>query len=79
MGILNFIKRQKPENVVYRLVWFELQIAPATYRFAIMPEQPILIGYEGDNGDTIVLLINGEVSITQALTLKNSKTITKRI
>ena len=31
---------------------------------------------EGDNGDTIVLLINGEVSITQALTLKNSKTIT---
>ena len=30
---------------------------------------------EGDNGDTIVLLINGQVSITQALTLKNSKTI----
>ena len=31
---------------------------------------------EGDNGDTIILLINGEVSITQALTLKNTKTIT---
>ena len=31
---------------------------------------------EGDNGDTILLLIDGEVSITQALTLKNSKTIT---
>ena len=30
---------------------------------------------EGDNGDTIILLINGEVSITQALTLKNTKTI----
>ena len=30
---------------------------------------------EGDNGDTIILLINGEVSITQALTLKSSKTI----
>ena len=30
---------------------------------------------EGDDGDTIVLLLSGEVSITQALTLKNSKTI----
>ena len=31
---------------------------------------------EGDNGDTIILLISGEVSITQALTLKNTKTVT---
>ena len=30
---------------------------------------------EGDNGDTIILLLNGEVSMTQALTLKNSKAI----
>ena len=30
---------------------------------------------EGDNGDTIVLLLSGEVSITQALTLKNKKAI----
>jgi len=30
---------------------------------------------EGDDGDTIVLLLNGEVSITQALTLKNKKAI----
>ena len=30
---------------------------------------------EGDDGDTIVLLLSGEVSITQALTLKNNKTI----
>lgn len=30
---------------------------------------------EGDDGDTIVLLLSGEVSITQALTLRNKKTI----
>ena len=30
---------------------------------------------EGDDGDTIILLLKGEVSITQALTLKNSKAI----
>lgn len=30
---------------------------------------------EGDDGDTIILLLNGEVSLTQALTLKNSKAI----
>ena len=30
---------------------------------------------EGDDGDTIILLLSGGVSITQALTLKNSKTI----
>ena len=30
---------------------------------------------EGDDGDTIVLLLSGEVSITQALTLKNKKAI----
>tara|TARA_Y100000996_G_scaffold390338_1_gene351450 strand:+ start:705 stop:1217 length:513 start_codon:yes stop_codon:yes gene_type:complete len=30
---------------------------------------------EGDDGDTIILLLSGEVSMTQALTLKNSKAI----
>lgn len=30
---------------------------------------------EGDDGDTIILLLIGEVSMTQALTLKNSKAI----
>ena len=32
-----------------------------------------MIMKEGDDGDTIVLLLSGEVSITQALTLKNKK------
>mgnify|MGYP001261105271 CR=1 FL=1 len=32
-----------------------------------------IIMKEGDDGDTIVLLLSGEVSITQALTLKNKK------
>jgi len=31
---------------------------------------------EGDDGDTIILLLSGEVNITKALTLKNKKTIT---
>ena len=51
MGMFDFVKRRKTEGVIYRLVWFELQIAPASYRFAIMPEQPILIGYEGEDGE----------------------------
>ena len=34
-----------------------------------------IIMREGDDGDTIVLLLSGEVSITQALTLKNKKAI----
>lgn len=51
MGLFDFARRKKPESVIYRLVWFELQIAPASYRFAIMPDQPILIGYEGENGE----------------------------
>ena len=34
---------------------------------------------EGDDGDTIILLLNGEVSMTQALTLKNYKEISDNI
>jgi hypothetical protein len=51
LGIFSFMNRRKPKSVIYRLVWFELQVAPASYRFAIMPEQPILIGYEGEDGE----------------------------
>lgn len=52
MGLLDFFKRMKRnENVIYRLLWFEIQVTPFTFRFAILPEQPILIGYEGENGE----------------------------
>jgi hypothetical protein len=51
MGLFDFMKRKKVAEPIHRLVWFELQIAPASYRFAIMPEQPMLIGYEGENGE----------------------------
>lgn len=51
MGLFDFVRCKKPERVIYRLVWFELEIAPASYRFAIIPEQPILIGYENENGE----------------------------
>ena len=43
-------------------------------KFKKIKDNEIIIK-EGDDGDTIVLLLSGEVSITQALTLKNSKTI----
>ena len=42
--------------------------------FKKVKENEVIIK-EGDNGDTIILLLNGEVSMTQALTLKNSKAI----
>jgi hypothetical protein len=57
MGLFGFLKQKKANAVVYRLVWFELQIAPATYRFAILPEQPILIGLEGENGEKGVTML----------------------
>ncbi len=40
--------------------------------FKTIKEKKIIIK-EGDPGDTIILLLKGEVSITQALTLKNKK------
>ncbi len=51
MGLFGFLKSKERDPITYRLVWFELQVAPFTYRFAIMPEQPILIGLEGENGE----------------------------
>ena len=46
----------------------------ALMKFQKVKNNEIIIK-EGDNGDTIVLLLSGEVSITQALTLKSNKTI----
>ncbi len=51
MNLFGFLKGKKPDAVTYRLIWFEIQIAPFAYRFAILPEQPILIGLEGENGE----------------------------
>jgi hypothetical protein len=58
VAILLHKRRRKLPSVIYRLVWFELQVAPSSYRFAIMPEQPILIMFEGENGqEGAVMLI----------------------
>lgn len=57
MGIFDFVKRKKATEPIFRLVWFELEIAPASYRFAIMPEQPILISREGENGENGALML----------------------
>ena len=43
-------------------------------RFKKVKKNEVIIK-EGDDGDTIILLLSGEVSMTQALTLKNSKAI----
>lgn len=48
--------RNKRNNALsYRLTWFELQISPVEYRFAIIPKQPILIGPLGEN-ESIILV-----------------------
>jgi len=46
----------------------------ALMKFKKIKNKEIIIK-EGDNGDTIILLLSGEVNITKALTLKNNKTI----
>jgi biopolymer transport protein ExbD len=51
LSVFGFGKSKQPESIIYRLVWFELQVAPLSYRFAIIPEQPILIGFEGEDGE----------------------------
>lgn len=50
MNLFGFLDKKTPA-VTYRLQWFELQVNPMVYRFAIMPEQPILIGLPGENGE----------------------------
>lgn len=57
MRLLDFFRKKPAPAATYRLVWFELQIAPAAYRFAIMPQQPILIGLEGEAGQKGAVLL----------------------
>ena len=52
----------------------EIQKFISLMKFETIKSKDVIMK-EGDNGDTIVLLLNGEVSITQALTLKNKKAI----
>ncbi len=40
-----------------QLIWFELQITPFAFRFAILPKQPILIGFIGKVQKGLTLLI----------------------
>jgi hypothetical protein len=46
---------KKKSTVIHRLSWFELQVAPFDYRFAIIPNQPILIGSVGEEKATLLL------------------------
>ena len=50
----------------------EIQKFISLMKFKTVKDKEIIMK-EGDDGDTIVLLLSGEGSITQALTLKNKK------
>ena len=50
----------------------EIQKFISLMKFKTVKDKEIIMK-EGDDGDTIVLLLSGEISITQALTLKNKK------
>ena len=50
----------------------EIQKFISLMKFKTVKDKEVIMK-EGDDGDTIVLLLSGEVSITQALTLKNKK------
>ncbi len=55
MSLFGFLKKQKagpPGSAP--LVWFELQVTPATFRFAFTPDQPLVIGYAGEAGQKAV-------------------------
>ena len=56
------------------LTEIEIQKFISLIKFKTVKDKEIIMK-EGDNGDTIVLLLSGEVSITQALTLKNKKSV----
>ena len=56
------------------LTEIEIQKFISLMKFKTVKDKGIIMK-EGDNGDTIVLLLSGEVSITQALTLKNQKSV----
>ena len=52
----------------------EIQNFISLMKFKTVKDKEVIMN-EGDDGDTIVLLLSGEVSITQALTLKNKKAV----
>ena len=54
------------------LIESEIEKFISLMKFKTIKDKGIIMK-EGDDGDTIVLLLSGEVSITQALTLKNKK------
>ena len=56
------------------LTEIEIQKFISLMKFKTVKDKGIIMK-EGDNGDTIVLLLSGEVNITQALTLKNKKSV----
>ena len=67
-------------NIIKKYSLFDGLIEPEIEKFiSLMKFETIkdkgIIMKEGDDGDTIVLLLSGEVSITQALTLKNKRAI----
>jgi len=51
MGLLGFLKKGKSAApATAQLVWFELQVTPAAFRFAFTPGQPVQIVYAAEEG-----------------------------
>jgi hypothetical protein len=55
IALILFRKQKDDELITNRLTWFELQISPFEYRFAIIPQQPILISGIGPENATLLL------------------------
>jgi hypothetical protein len=58
------------KSVVDCLVWFELQVCPHEFRFALVPRQPVLFGYRPDNGErgrTILVPYAGNEELVDSL------------
>lgn len=53
-----------------RLVWFELEVCPQRFRFAVMPGQPVLFGCEpdeGEEGKTILVPYEGNEELVDSV------------
>ena len=81
MSLFGFLKKAKagpPGSAP--LVWFELQVTPATFRFAFTPDQPLVIGYAGDAGQkaTSKLIAPADFGDLYERTLRQVDTILKK-
>jgi len=62
------------------LTWFEFEESPMLYRFAIVPQQPILIGFKGKNGEkgeTLLIKQRDEPKLYKKIVLNVDRVLQK--